>query len=454
MEQHRLLVVDDNEAIHKDFQKILGINQTSDGPLNAYNRLFKQLEQENSIETPLFDMDSAYQGEEALELVSQACSSEKPYALAFVDIRMPPGWDGIYTIKQLWEVDPHLQVVICTAYSDYSFDEIYQQLQGSDNFIILKKPFDIIEIRQLASTMTKKWSLAKQAREYIALSEEKLAKNYEELKGLYNELQSTQSQLVQHSKLVAIGQLAAGIAHEINNPIAYVASNTKTLSDYTEVIKLVLKNMEHQLNQTQEAAELKNYWQQLTKEKNLSFILEDIADLIKESGEGLRRVSEIVNDLKFFSHTDEGEMQKANINECIDVTLKMIWNELKYKCTVKKEYGDLPAITCNPRQLNQVFMNLLVNAGQAIVEQGEITITTGVEGNHVFIAIKDTGSGISPENMEKLFDPFFTTKPVGTGTGLGLSISYNIVQKHEGQIKVASKEGEGTTFTVYIPMKE
>ncbi|KTC93983.1 ATP-binding protein [Legionella erythra] len=452
MEQHRLLVVDDNEAIHKDFQKILGINQKSDS-LSAYNRLFEQLEQDTSITTPLFHMDSAYQGEQALELVTKAFSNQEPYALAFVDIRMPPGWDGIYTIKKLWEVDPYLQVVICTAYSDYSFDEIYQQLQGSDNFIILKKPFDIIEIRQLASTMTKKWCLAKQAREYIALSEEKLAKNYDELKGLYNELQSTQSQLVQHSKLVAIGQLAAGIAHEINNPIAYVASNTKTLNDYAEVIKSVLNNMEQRLDQSQDV-ELKNYWQKLSKEKNLSFIWQDMTDLIKESSEGLRRVSEIVKDLKFFSHTDEGEMQKANINQCIDVTLKMIWNELKYKCTIKKEYGELPDIICNPRQLNQVFMNLLVNAGQAIPEQGEITITTGVESSHVFIAIKDTGTGISPENMEKLFDPFFTTKPVGTGTGLGLSISYNIIQKHQGQIKVSSKKGEGTTFTVYIPITE
>lgn len=137
MEQHRLLVVDDNEAIHKDFQKILGINQKSDS-LSAYNRLFEQLEQDTSITTPLFHMDSAYQGEQALELVTKAFSNQEPYALAFVDIRMPPGWDGIYTIKKLWEVDPYLQVVICTAYSDYSFDEIYQQLQGSDNFIILK----------------------------------------------------------------------------------------------------------------------------------------------------------------------------------------------------------------------------------------------------------------------------------------------------------------------------
>jgi two-component system NtrC family sensor kinase len=282
-------------------------------------------------------------------------------------------------------------------------------------------------------------------------NEKELKANYQKLESLYKEMQSTQAQLLQHAKLVSIGQLAAGVAHEINNPIAFVTSNVEVLNDYMNTFKELFAHIEGLVSQN---STQKESWDEITEDRNLDFIISDSKDIIAESLDGLKRVKDIVSDLKTFSHTDEADIQDADINHCIDVTLKMIWNELKYKCTVIKDYGELPLLHCYARQLNQVFMNLLVNAGQAIEEQGEITITTRCLDDTIYVSIKDSGEGIPSENMEHLFDPFFTTKPVGTGTGLGLSISYNIMKKHGGTIKVDSAgKGQGTTFTLELPLK-
>ncbi|MCK9381773.1 MAG: response regulator [Sulfuritalea sp.] len=271
-------------------------------------------------------------------------------------------------------------------------------------------------------------------------------------KALDDKLAQAQAHLLQSDKLAAIGQLAAGVAHEINNPIGFVSSNMGTLEYYIRELFEILDayaGLEEvsAANETALAAV-----QELKQQKNLDFLRGDIKQLMAESQDGLQRVRKIVADLKSFSHVDDVNWKWADLQSGLESTLNMVWNELKYHCTVHKEYGELPEVWCLPSQLNQVFMNLLVNAGQAIADKGDITIRTGRRGEEVFVAIADTGSGISPEDQRRLFEPFFTTKPVGKGTGLGLSLAFSIVHKHGGRIEVDSTVGKGTTFTVWLPV--
>ena len=309
------------------------------------------------------------------------------------------------------------------------------------------------------------YSERKQAEEALKRNQEELIKKnkeieesrknlqlaVEELERAYKELKATQSKILQQEKMASIGQLAAGVAHEINNPMAFISSNLGTLGKYvhrlTEFIQTQSEVMES-LNTSDAAEGLKRK----QKELKLDYITEDIKGLIAESLDGSERVLKIVQGLKSFSRVDEAEYKYANINECIESALNIVWNELKYKATLKKDYGNLPLTKCYPQQMNQVFMNLLVNAGDAIEKQGEITIKTWDEDGSIIIAISDTGGGIPQENLNKIFEPFFTTKEVGKGTGLGLSITYEIVQRHNGEITVESEVKKGTTFTIRIPI--
>jgi two-component system, NtrC family, sensor kinase len=202
-----------------------------------------------------------------------------------------------------------------------------------------------------------------------------------------------------------------------------------------------------------ETAEQLDDIKRIESDIDLEFLMSDTIDLIRESREGTDRIKKIVIDLKDFAHPGQHERMTADINRNIESVLNIVWNELKYNATVQKDFGDLPPVECYPQQLNQVFMNLLVNAGHAMQTMGEIHIATRTAGDHVEIAIRDTGCGIPEENLKRIFDPFFTTKPVGKGTGLGLNVAYNIIKKHGGEIKAASQVGEGTTFTIRLPIE-
>ena len=274
-------------------------------------------------------------------------------------------------------------------------------------------------------------------------------------------LKETQSQMLQSEKMSSIGQLAAGVAHEINNPTGFVSSNLKTLSDYQEDLNALISKYREILLKLEDVseeipAEITGLIQEIKekeKEIDIEYILDDVTDLIEESREGANRIKKIVQDLKDFAHPGEDKLQLSDINSNIESTLNIVWNEIKYKATVSKEYGDLPEVKCYPHQLNQVFMNLLVNAAQAIEKNGEIKIITKSVNSHVNIIISDTGSGISKENIRRIYDPFFTTKEVGKGTGLGLNVVYNIIEKHKGKIDVESEIGKGTTFSISIPVE-
>lgn len=283
-----------------------------------------------------------------------------------------------------------------------------------------------------------------------------LIRSNEALMELNRKLQLAQDQLMQSEKLASIGQLAAGVAHEINNPVGYVFSNIGTLERYLADLFRMLSAYEEAeplLAGTPAAGRLAA----LRAEIELDYLKEDVPTLMAESCEGIKRVRKIVQDLKDFSHVDtRQEWEWIDLHKGIDSTLNIVNNEVKYKADVVKQYGALPEIECLPSELNQVFMNLLVNAAHAVTkERGTITIRTGAaqDGREVWVEVEDDGSGIAKENLSRIFDPFFTTKPVGKGTGLGLSLSYGIIKKHGGRLEVDSEVGRGTLFRVSLPVQ-
>ena len=286
-------------------------------------------------------------------------------------------------------------------------------------------------------------------------AEAELLKRYAELTELNTKLSDAQDQLVQSEKLASIGQLAAGVAHEINNPIGYVYSNIGSLETYLEDVFRLLEAYAAAESELPETTRAK--LQKLKKEIDVDFLKEDLPTLMGESKEGITRVKKIVQDLKDFSHVDStSEWQFVDLHKGIDSTLNIVNNEIKYKADVIKEYGDIPEVECMPSQINQVVMNLAVNAAHAMGEaRGQITVRTGRDGNErVWIEVADNGSGIPEEIRQKIFDPFFTTKPIGKGTGLGLSLSYGIIQNHHGSIEVDSEVGKGTTFRITLPVQQ
>jgi signal transduction histidine kinase len=269
-------------------------------------------------------------------------------------------------------------------------------------------------------------------------------------------LEEVQRQLLQADRLSTIGQLAAGVAHEINNPIGYVQSNLVTLADYVSSLFLLIAAQDSVLRQLRtEQTELLAQPEQVRQQIDFDFLSKDLPILLAESQEGITRVRKIIQDLREFSRAGHLESwTMADLHSGIDSTINIVWNDLKYKVELIKHYGDIPAIECLPSQLNQVFMNILVNAGHAIEKRGQITIATHVDGDFVYVEIADTGKGIAPEHLPRVFEPFFTTKAVGQGTGLGLSISYGIVRKHGGEIDVRSEVGAGTMFIVKLPVHQ
>ena len=281
-----------------------------------------------------------------------------------------------------------------------------------------------------------------------------LIKTNRDLKEVNSKLSDAQSKLIQSEKLASIGQLAAGVAHEINNPIGFIFSNFGTLEQYLEDLFQMLDAYEQAEASVSDSAALARI-RSLKADLDIDYLKEDIPNLMRESRDGIQRVRKIVQDLKDFSRVDaRQEWESVDLHAGIDSTLNIVNNEIKYKADVVKHYGALPEVQCLPSELNQVVMNLLVNAAHAITaERGTITISTGVDGPNVWVEVADTGAGIAQENLKRIFDPFFTTKPVGKGTGLGLSLSYGIVQKHSGRMEVHSELGVGTRFRVTLPIK-
>ncbi len=266
--------------------------------------------------------------------------------------------------------------------------------------------------------------------------------------------------LIQSEKMASVGQLAAGIAHEINNPVGFILSNLNRLVEYASELDRFGRRTSDLVSSTlegrMEAREAWEAYRHARQEADLDFLLEDVAEIVEDCREGAERIRKIVTDLKTFSHPGGDDWEYADLNRCLESTLNIAWNELKYDCEVERAFGDLPQVLCRPQQLNQVFLNLLVNAAHAVKEKGEgygkVRVATRQEDDRVVLEIADTGVGIRAEHLRKIFDPFFTTKPVGKGTGLGLHLAAGIVHAHGGEIQVESIPGEGSTFRLVLPL--
>ena len=463
LDNRRILVIDDTQAIHDDFCKILTPNQQPGAELNQAEQALFGETVDSVAPAVQYELTSALQGQAGYELACQAYENHTPFAVAFVDVRMPPGWNGIETVQRIWKVDPNLQVVICTAHSDYSWDQMIRELGAHCGWIVLKKPFDNIEVRQLATALVAKWNLADQQFQHTALLEKTVSERTEQLESQRDDLQDAlarlqeaHAQLLQIDKMASIGQLAAGVAHEINNPIGFISSNLNSLAEYTEEVKKILQAYAELLNVCQGSgsglADQATRVCELKEAIDLDYILADLDSLITESIEGTQRVRKIVADLRDFSHIDTAEVDEEDLNILIDKTINVAWNELKYKAEVVRDYGQIPEIPCYGGKLGQLFLNLLVNAAHAIEEHGTITVRTGQADETVWIEIEDTGCGMPPDIQSRVFEPFFTTKDVGKGTGMGLHLAYRIIEAHHGKISLRSEVGSGTVFRIELPI--
>ena len=466
----RVLIIDDNRAIHSDYRKTLLMGDGEmDSDLDALEAdLFGLDPAAGRVVQAPFRLDSAYQGLQGVAMVSQALAEDDPYILAFVDVRMPPGIDGVETVERLWKLDPQLHIVLCTAHSDYWWGDIEARLGATDSLMILKKPFDTIEVMQLAHALTRKWWLHRDAARRTAELEALVAERtqllqlaHENLTGEIARRQEMQTELRVAQKLEAVGQLAAGIAHEINTPIQYVSDSTYFLKGaFADLLGLVTKYdaVCEALERSDELRHLVAGLREAREDADVDYLRDRVPKAFERVSEGADRVATIVRAMKRFSHPGADGMATADLNEALRTTLIIARNEYKYAADVELALGELVPLPCQIGQLNQVFLNLIINAAHAVTarhgdDKGLITIATAMDGDHVVVTIADNGCGIAAEHCDRVFDPFFTTKAVGRGTGQGLAMARSIVvDGHKGTMRFESQVGVGTRFEVRLPL--
>ena len=394
------------------------------------------------------EIDYAMDGEEALEHIYTHSID-----LVLLDIIMPK-LTGLQVLEHLnnSKYSDMPKIIMLTTISDTKILKACFDYGATD---YIKKPFEEMDFISRINSTLRELSNEKKLKLTAMLLEDQNMK----LVSVNEALKETQYHLVQKEKLVAIGELAAGIAHEINNPLAFVISNFTNIRHYVDSFKAIIEHSNQFMAQDDITLEkfkeqMAEQWQKL----DMDFIFDDFPELINDSQKGLDRVAKIVHSMRNFARlSDDNYFEFVDIGDLLEEVLIVVNNEVKYVAVVEKEFNDCPPINCNKGQIEQVFVNLIVNAAHAIKHytnsgSGVIRIEIHPKSDHCEISICDNGCGISDEHLSKIFDPFFTTKPVGQGTGLGLSISYNIiVDKHHGNITVDTKQGIGTCFVVSIP---
>jgi PAS domain S-box-containing protein len=560
---HRILVIDDNPAIHSDIRKILARPARVSASLeDAESLLFGEAPTQDEIATS-FDIDSAFQGQEGLELVKKSLDEDRAYALAFVDVRMPPGWDGIETISRIWEVHPEIQIVICTAYSDYSWEDITRRVGRSDSVLILKKPFDNIEVLQMAHALTKKWFLTlesksqlsnldrivsvrteelqiankrlteeiaerSQAENQLRLSEERFAKAFKSspipmsLQSLadfrYLDVNDSYLEMTGYSRheLIGVSSLELNLCSSperhtaafeqlrAGKPVRNVESRIRRKNGEERITLLSAEQirvgresfalisehdvshrleLESQLRQAQKmeaighlaagvAHDFRNILTVIQGHANLRLLSPSldpkVADSLVQITEAVERASNLTRQLLAFSRKQIMKLEVLNLNELVENLTSMLARLIGEQVTLKCRYfEDLPLVEGDVCSLEQVILNLAVNARDAMPGGGQLVIATSaaevdaaylarnpeaVCGEYVCLTVHDTGCGIDEATKDRLFEPFFTTKEVGKGTGMGLATAYGIVKQHNGWIEVESKTGLGATFTVFLPI--
>jgi len=455
-EKHRILIVDDDPAVREAYREILAPKEKN--YLFEGDRLFEGLEAKPPA-LP-YGIEEAKDGIMAIQMVQAAMDKEKTFSLAFVDMKMP-GMNGARTAREIWRLDPKIKIVIVTAYSDVTPDEIVRMAAREDLFY-LQKPFNPQEIRQFARALCRQRNL-EQERDVLSLGLRNANLALEDMnRNLEEKVKQQAEMLIRSEKMASLGILVAGVAHEINNPLSFIKANLSSLRNYTSNIAALLEKYEALTASVEEqfgnhgvlkVREIQDFRQM----KKIDFILQDLPDLVSQSLEGTDRIEAIINDLRSFSRMDDNERSIVDINESMDTALNIIRNQIKGRIEIVRDYGELPPVSCFPQKLIQAVMNILINAAHAVKEGGTIRIATRPSKKSlknspsVEIEIADTGCGMPREDMKKIFDPFFTTKPVGRGMGLGLYITYEIIHAHGGAIQVESREGAGSIFTLTLP---
>lgn len=410
-DENRILLVDDEASLRQVLEARLGERYVCVGAGNA---------------------------QEAVQTLS-----EQQFAVAILDVQMP-GLSGIELLRKVLTDFPDMVVIMASGVDRTQRVRDALRLGAFD---YLLKPIDLDVLELTVERALRHRTLLRDGERY----KRDLEIRNQELASQKAELQRLQAQLVHNEKMASVGQLAAGIAHELNNPVAFIHSNMEGLSHYVDRLRWLLA--------LYDSAPFISPWSEqisdLKRSVEYDHLLPDLTSMIADCHEGAARVRDIVLNLRTFSRLDEAEVKTINIHDGMDATIRLLSQYYNSnRISLKRDYADLPLVDCYAGQLNQVWMNLLTNAAQAIGEgPGEVKIETKVEGEGIAVRISDTGKGISEEHLRRIFDPFFTTKAVGEGTGLGLSISYGIIERHGGTITVDSDIGKGTTFTTLIPLK-
>lgn len=533
---HRILVIDDNPSIHTDFRDILCASNSGGAASDKLEAAIFDEDTPTENRTH-FELNSAFQGQEGLEMVEQSLHENRPYAMAFVDVRMPPGWDGIETVSRIWAVDPEIQIVVCTAYSDYSWQEMRAKVGQPDSLLIVKKPFDNVEVQQLAHALTKKWLLNKQAalqmaelarvNESLAMSEERFSKAFHE-SPLPSGIQSLPDQrFVDVNQRLAdvtgykceelIGRTAAELGlwekpaltnvwygdllghvmvHDreanIRNKAGAVREMLVSLAPVTlggQPHALLLSQdvseralLERQLRQAQKmeaigqlaAGVAHDFNNILTVIQGHSGLMQQQLDADSQKNKSLEqicraanRAASLVRQLLMFSRKQVMQYRYLDLNKSLSNSIQMLERLVGEHVQIEfRPQEPLPAIHADSSMMEQIAMNLAVNARDAMPNGGKVSITTCVQtihraptpmdpdqrdGEFVCLTFSDSGSGMDTEILGRIFEPFFTTKPVGKGTGLGLSTVFGIVRQHQGWLEVESRPNKGTTFRVYFP---
>ncbi len=412
VEKDRILIVDDSATIRLHYVRLL---------------------------QDRYDCIQAQNTAEALEKLKQY-----PIDLVITDVMMP-GLSGVELLRIILDRYPQTVVIIVSGV-DRPQRALDAVRLGAFDYLIKPCDDEVLEgtIRR-ALDRRRLLTIAARYKADLEARNAELAKSKAELEAL-------QSQIIHNEKMASLGKLSAGIAHEINNPIAFISGNLELLDGSIKDLLCLVDLFEQT---APEAAIPHSPVAEFKSKINYSFMVQDLEGAIKDCREGVDRVREIVKNLRTFSRLDEADVKLTDIHEGIESTVRILSRYFTSgKIKLVKEYGDVPLVEAHSAQLNQVWMNLLVNAAQAIgLEQGEVRVATAVNEGKLVVSISDTGKGIDPGTMNKIFDPFFTTKPVGEGTGLGLSISFGIVQRHNGKIEAESEHGKGTTFRVSLPLK-
>ncbi|MBT3786645.1 response regulator [bacterium] len=426
----RILVVDDNASIHEDFQEILlpqvspSVRKIETLSRAVFGTKRSEIKSHKLLHTD-YEIDFAFQGEEGLEKVRSARSADRPYWLVFMDVRMPPGWDGIETLIRIWELEPALEAVICTAYSDYDWEEILAALGASDQYLVLKKPFESIEVRQAALALTTKWKLRKEAKERY----ESLQMSHREVESAYQNLleeqelrREAQNQLIQAQKMEGVGMLAGGITHDFGNLLGILSAATDLLEIYSQNSVVPRDQLKKKI------------------------------ELMKSC---IFQGDELVKCLLNLSRNSTDKVAKIDLRSSVESVVNLCRRTFSKRVKIKFEVPAQPFwVLGDSIQIRQVLMNLFLNSKEAMKEKGTICVEMELvkrDGDSRWkVSISDTGQGIPGEILPKIFDPFFTSKE--TGTGLGLSVSFQIISAHGGQIIARSEYGSGATFEIFLPI--